>query len=111
MLTVPGRGDASIALSVAVREIAAQALPVHRLDRDTSGVVLFALSPAAHRALNAAFEGRRAEKTYLALVEGDLTDSRKIDLPLSAARRGGTRLAAGNDGLAALTEVRPDERF
>jgi RluA family pseudouridine synthase len=109
MLTVPGRGDPSVALSVAVREIAKEALPVHRLDRDTSGVVVFALGRAAHRALNAAFEGRRAEKTYLALVEGDLAGPRKIDLPLSAGRRGEMRVAEG--GVAALTEVRPEERF
>jgi RluA family pseudouridine synthase len=111
MLTVPGRGDASVALSVAVREIAPEALPVHRLDRDTSGVVVFALTRAAHRALNAAFEGHRAEKKYLALVEGDLHQHRKIDLPLSAARRGGMRLAQDTDGVSALTEVRPEERF
>ncbi len=111
MLTVPGRGDASLALSVAVREIAPEALPVHRLDRDTSGVVVFALTRAAHRGLNAAFEDRRAEKKYLALVEGDLREPRKIDLPLSAARRGGMRIAQGKDGVSALTEVRPEERF
>jgi RluA family pseudouridine synthase len=109
VLTVPGRGDASVALSVAVREIAPEALPVHRLDRDTSGVVLFALTRAAHRALNAAFEGRRAEKTYLALVEGDLAGPRKIDLQLSGGRRGAMRVDEA--GVPALTEVRPEERF
>jgi RluA family pseudouridine synthase len=109
MLTVPGRGDASVALSVAVREIAPEALPVHRLDRDTSGVVVFALGRAAHRALNAAFADRRAEKTYLALVDGDLAAPRKVDLPLSAGRRGEVRVAKGGD--PALTEVRPGERF
>jgi tRNA pseudouridine32 synthase/23S rRNA pseudouridine746 synthase len=111
MLTVPGRGDASVALSVAVREIAPGALPVHRLDRDTSGVLVFALTRAAHRALNAAFEGRRAEKTYFALVDGDLAEPRKIDLPLSAGRRGGMRAVEGKGGLPAMTEVRPEERF
>ncbi|HEY6908209.1 MAG TPA: RluA family pseudouridine synthase [Myxococcales bacterium] len=108
VLTVPGRRDASVALSVAVREVAPEALPVHRLDRDTSGVLVFGLGRAAHRALNAAFEDRRAEKSYLALVEGDLAEARKIDLPLSAGRRGGMR--AGGD-LEAVTEVRPTERF
>jgi RluA family pseudouridine synthase len=111
MLTVPGRGDVSLALSVAVREVAPEALPVHRLDRDTSGVVVFALSRAAHRALNTAFEGRRAEKTYLALVEGDLGAARSVDLPLCAGRRGAMRVAEGTGGLSALTDLRPAERF
>ena len=52
--TTPGRGrEGEAALSQLVREIAPGALPVHRLDRDTSGVVLFALGAEAHRALNA----------------------------------------------------------
>jgi RluA family pseudouridine synthase len=86
---------------------------VHRLDRDTSGVVVFALTREAHRALNAAFEGRRAEKTYLALVRGDLDRPQRIDLPLAGARRGAMRIAkAGEKGAQpALTEVAPKERF
>ena len=110
MLTVPGRGDTSVALSVAVRELAPDVLPVHRLDRDTSGVVVFALGRSAHRALNSAFESRRAEKTYAALVRGDLSAARTIDLPLRAGRRNEMRVANA-DGLPALTEVRPAERF
>src|SRR3954469_6397387 len=83
VLTVPGRGPRKEeALSASVRAIAPGALPVHRLDRDTSGVVLFALTRDAHRALNAAFESRRAEKTYLALVRGDLASPARCELPL-----------------------------
>jgi RluA family pseudouridine synthase len=86
---------------------------VHRLDRDTSGVVVFALTREAHKALNAIFEGRRAEKTYLALVRGDLSEPGKIDLPLAETRRGQMRVArpAEKSALAALTEVNPTERF
>ena len=87
VLVVPGRGVAGPALSAMVREIAPDALPVHRLDRDTSGVVLFAVTREAHRALNAAFEERRAEKTYFALVRGDLAKAQHIDLPLREAQR------------------------
>jgi tRNA pseudouridine32 synthase/23S rRNA pseudouridine746 synthase len=45
---------------------------VHRLDRDTSGVLVFAKNPAAHRRWNAAFESRRVRKSYLAIVRGAL---------------------------------------
>jgi len=63
MLHCSGRGRAEApALSALVREVAPEALPVHRLDRDTSGVVLFAVTRQAHRALNAAFESRRARR-------------------------------------------------
>ena len=93
ILTVPGRGDASEALIAQVREEAPGAMAVHRLDRNTSGAVIFALGREAHRALNAVFETRRAEKTYLALVLGDVTGPRRIDFPLASTRRGGMRVA------------------
>ena len=110
VLTVPGRGTEQPALSQEVREIASEALPVHRLDRDTSGVVLFAMDREAHRALNAAFESRRAQKTYLALVRGDLEKSRWIDLPL--ADNGGSMVRPGGEGARdAQTRVEPKDRF
>src|SRR6202022_1767413 len=112
LLTVPGRGTDAPALSEQVREIAPEAIPVHRLDRDTSGVVLFATTRAAHRALNAAFESRRAEKTYLALARGDLSEEQRVDLPLAAARGGRVRIADGDEEGArkAQTRVEPKER-
>src|SRR5207248_2934941 len=81
-------GSGGPALSEEVRAIAPDALPVHRLDRDTSGVVLFALTREAHRALNKAFESRRAEKTYLALVRGDLAKAQRIAASLREPRGG-----------------------
>ena len=59
------------------------------------------------------FETRRAEKTYLALVRGDVTGPRRIDFPLAGTRRGGMRVATQADkaGLTALTVVTPRERF
>ena len=109
LLTVPGRGTDEPALWAEVRAMAPEALPVHRLDRDTTGVVLFAVTADAHRALNAAFESRRAEKTYLALVRGDFTAARRVDLPLLEGRG---RVRAGGDGaLPAQTRFEPKERF
>jgi RluA family pseudouridine synthase len=114
VLTVPGRGaEEGEALSAQVRAVAPGALPVHRLDRGTSGVVLFGLTRAAHRALNAAFESRRAEKTYLALVRGDLAAPARCELPLVEGRRGAMRVAGRGDARAqtARTDVEPVERF
>ena len=53
--------------------------PVHRLDRGTSGVLLFALNPDTLRMLNEAFESRLVDKEYLALVRGYLPESGRID--------------------------------
>jgi len=60
--------------------------PIHRLDRGTSGVVLFALDPETARALNAAFEQGRVAKRYLALVRGTPPDEGVIDHPIRRGR-------------------------
>jgi tRNA pseudouridine32 synthase/23S rRNA pseudouridine746 synthase len=66
-----------------VQDAFPQALLVHRLDRDTSGLMVFALTPHAQRHLGQQFEKRRVKKTYVARVEGRLTPRTGIvDLPL-----------------------------
>jgi len=58
---------------------------VHRLDRDTSGIVIFARTTSAHRVLNDSFANRLVNKTYHALVEGEPDWQEKIvELPLEA---------------------------
>ena len=56
--------------------------PVHRLDKPTSGVLLFALSPDMARLLTAAFTEKRVQKRYLAVVRGYTDESGTIDHPL-----------------------------
>ncbi len=56
--------------------------PVHRLDRQTSGVVVFARGPDAARAWQAALDAPEADKRYLALVRGQLHDPVRVDHPL-----------------------------
>ncbi|HEX9187794.1 MAG TPA: RluA family pseudouridine synthase [Vicinamibacteria bacterium] len=67
---------------------------VHRIDRDASGVVVFALNADAHRALSLAFEHRQVTKTYAAFVAGSIDPPRgRIEVPLHGARKGKTRPA------------------
>ena len=71
LLTVPGRGpDKQDCLYRRVLEKFPDALMVHRLDMDTSGLVIFARSPEVQRTLSMQFEKREIQKTYLAVVEG-----------------------------------------
>jgi 23S rRNA-/tRNA-specific pseudouridylate synthase len=74
-------------------------------------VVLFGIGPEAHRKLNAAFEGARAEKRYLALVRGDVAKPMRADVALERTRRGGMRPARGDGGKRAATDIEPLERF
>mgnify|MGYP000739347211 CR=1 FL=1 len=84
LLSVPGRGaDLSDCLLARVQLAFPDALLVHRLDRDTSGVMVFALTAHAQRHLSMQFETRITKKTYVARVAGELVEkSGEIDLPL-----------------------------
>ncbi len=84
LLSVPGRGpDKADCLSARVQAEFPDALVVHRLDMETSGLMVFARSLAAQRAINRAFEQRLVEKYYVAIVTGRVeNDHGTIDLPL-----------------------------
>ncbi len=85
LLSVPGKGDhlADCLLS-RVQTAFPGALLVHRLDRDTSGVMVFAATPHAQRHLGLQFEKRMTRKTYVARVAGRLEPKTgTVDLPLT----------------------------
>ncbi len=84
LLSVPGKGEGLDDCLIARLERAfPQVLLVHRLDRDTSGVMVFALTPHAQRHLGLQFEKRMVKKTYLARVAGRLAPKTgHVDLPL-----------------------------
>ena len=86
LLSVPGKpADHWDCLEHRVRQAYAQALLIHRLDMETSGVMVFALNPCAQRIINGQFERRVVQKTYVARVAGQLAaDEGEIDLPLIA---------------------------
>lgn len=80
--------------------------PVHRLDRDTSGCLLLARNPKALKRFAQAFEARKVEKDYLAVVDGEPeTASGVIDLPLFkiSSVEEGWRMVADPRGKSALT--------
>lgn len=86
LLTVPGklenRQDCLITRLQAARW---DALTVHRLDCDTSGVIIFARTKQAQGFLGQEFEQRRAEKTYIARLKGHLQpDAGTVDLPIGS---------------------------
>ena len=85
LLSVPGKGPhlADCLLS-RVQRAFPEALLVHRLDRDTSGVMVFALTSHAQRHLGLQFERRQVKKAYVARVWGVLEqDKGTVDLPLA----------------------------
>ena len=78
------------------RQLGRRVYVVHRIDRDASGVVVFATSAAAHREASLAFEHRRVDKRYLAIVAGALEPAEgTFETPLHAARKGKDAARAG----------------
>ncbi|MFV1602644.1 MULTISPECIES: RluA family pseudouridine synthase [unclassified Phaeobacter] len=84
LLSVPGRGEhLADCLLTRLQAVFPEALLVHRLDRDTSGVMVFAVTPYAQRHLSMQFEKRTAKKAYVARIGGRLEPrSGTVDLPL-----------------------------
>ncbi len=86
LLAVPGRGAAGADnLHARLLALHADTLVVHRLDMATSGLMVFARGAAAQRTLSMAFEARRVDKRYEAVVEGVVAgDEGEISAPLAA---------------------------
>ncbi len=81
-------------------------LPVHRLDRDTSGCLLLARNPKAHKRFGQAFEAGEVEKIYLAVLNGVPEEaSGTIDMPLlkTSTREDGWRMVHDEAGKAAIS--------
>jgi tRNA pseudouridine32 synthase/23S rRNA pseudouridine746 synthase len=112
-IVIPGRGGPERTVLDEAAARFGKLWVVHRLDRGTSGVLLFARSAAAHRALNLAFDSRAVEKRYLAIVRGAPADDRRVTAWIAPGRKGRMRFAAEGDDRAkpAATRVRVVERF
>jgi 23S rRNA pseudouridine1911/1915/1917 synthase len=79
---------------------------VHRLDKDTSGLLLVARTPEAHTALSAALTARQIRRGYVALCTGVMTGGGTVDQPIGRHRSQRTRMAVRADGRAAVTHFR-----
>ena len=104
-------GDTACLQAVLERELKTRLWVVHRLDKEVSGVILYALNAAEHRRLNMAFEAREVRKQYIAGAHGVVAgDSGEIDLPLREFGSG--RIGVDREkGKACLTRWRVLERL
>lgn len=86
LLSVPGRGaDKLDCLAARLQDDYPDALIVHRLDMETSGLIVLARGKEMHRRLSLSFQNRQVDKRYVALVDGlPAADAGSIDLPLIA---------------------------
>jgi 23S rRNA pseudouridine1911/1915/1917 synthase len=113
----PGAGNASRTLQNALLAldpklaVVPRAGLVHRLDKDTSGLMVVARTPEAHAALVAALAEREIERAYLAICLGVMTGGGTVDEPIGRHRTQRTRMAVRSDGRDAVTHYRVLKRF
>ncbi|MEM7104971.1 MAG: RluA family pseudouridine synthase [Bacteroidota bacterium] len=85
---------------------------VHRLDRETSGIIIFAKTAEVHRTLSLVFERRQIEKEYLAIVEGNFMKKEgKIDRPIAKSKSGSGKMVIHKRGKLSLSEYEVIEEF
>lgn len=97
-LSVPGRGHLPVLSRILETQLGKKVWPVHRLDRDTSGVILFAMTAEFHRQANLWFEKKQVKKNYWALVQGiPLRPLYKVNQPI--------------EGVTALTQFEVLEKW
>ncbi|MCP9235891.1 RluA family pseudouridine synthase [Lewinella sp. JB7] len=109
VLTVPDRHDPDLPnLKHLLAERFGNIIPVHRLDRPTTGVLVFARTPEAHRSLSMQFEARDVEKVYLALVDGNPEpEEGTIDEPIAPhPSKVGQMMVTNRNGKFARTDYK-----
>ena len=84
---------------------------VHRLDKDTSGLLMIARSLSAHKSLVDQLQARTARRQYLALVQGELIAGGTVDQPLGRHPVDRKRFAVNRSGKPSVTDYRIEERF
>lgn len=84
---------------------------VHRLDKDTSGLLVVAKTTASHAALVAALARREIHREYLALVRGKVVAGGRIEAPIGRHPTARTKMAVTERGRDAVTHTRVAERF
>ncbi|MEJ1960456.1 MAG: 23S rRNA pseudouridine(1911/1915/1917) synthase RluD [Gammaproteobacteria bacterium] len=113
----PGAGNANHTLQNALLSldpklaVVPRAGLVHRLDKDTSGLMVVARTPEAHAALVEAISARDVERAYLAICVGVMTGGGTVDEPIGRHRTQRVRMAVRGDGREAVTHYRVLKRF
>lgn len=114
VLSVPDRHDPELPnLKHILAERLGLIMPVHRLDRPTTGVLVFARTAEAHRALSMQFEARDVEKVYLALVDGTPDPAEgEIDAPIAPnLGKVGQMMVSNRGGKVARTDYKVMEEL
>lgn len=112
LLSIPDREGKEPSLKSWLRGKYGNIFTVHRLDRETSGVIIFAKDETTHKYLSGIFEDRTVEKQYQGLIQGTLAEKQgSIDLPIMEHPTKQGTMVTNRKGKASLTDFLVEEEL
>jgi 23S rRNA pseudouridine955/2504/2580 synthase/23S rRNA pseudouridine1911/1915/1917 synthase len=112
LLSIPDREGDEVSLKRILKDKYGEIYTVHRLDKDTSGLIIFAKNEETHKYLSQSFEERSVEKYYQGIVKGALHEKEKtIDAPIAQNTVKKTQMIVHKRGKASVTDYRLLEEF
>ena len=112
LLSIPDREGDELSLKRILKDKYGEIYTVHRLDKDTSGLIVFAKNDHTHKDLSQAFEERSVEKYYQGIVKGTLHEKEKtIDAPITQNTVKKTQMIVHKRGKPSVTDYRLLEEF
>jgi 23S rRNA pseudouridine1911/1915/1917 synthase len=112
LLSIPDRLGKDPSVKSTLQEQSGKIFTVHRLDKDTSGLIVFAKNEETHRSLSQKFEGRDVQKFYLGLVNGTLMNKKgTIDVPIMEHPGKTTLMMTHKKGKPSITDYEVLEEF
>ncbi len=112
LLSIPDRMGQEVSLKTLLQESLGKVFTVHRLDKDTSGVIVFAKTEDSHKYLSKIFEGRDVEKYYTGVVNGTLMHKEgSIDAAIMEHPGKQTKMMIHKKGKPSLTDYKVTGEF
>ncbi len=112
LLSIPDRAGQELSLKQLLKERYGNIFTVHRLDRDTSGIIVFAKDETTHKELSKLFEGRDVEKYYLGFVQGKpMNEKDRIDAAIMEHPGKQLKMMTHAEGKPSITDYETVETF
>jgi 23S rRNA pseudouridine1911/1915/1917 synthase len=112
LLSIPDRMGQDTSLKQLLKERYGNIFTIHRLDKGTSGIIMFAKDEATHKDLSRKFEGREVQKFYLGLVQGKPVNNKgTIDVPIAEHPGKQSKMMTNAKGKPSVTDYELLETF
>jgi 23S rRNA pseudouridine1911/1915/1917 synthase len=112
LLSIPGREGKEISLKEILKDKYGEIFTVHRLDRETSGLILFAKNETSHKFLSRLFEERKVQKIYTGMVTGTIAEKKgTIDAPIAEHSHKAGTMIIHKRGKPSITDYEVLEEF